>query len=382
MRLVSRHGLLAVLTAVFALSLGSLLLAQPAAAQSVGRMFFPAPAGTEWQVIAGYNTFTHSQADSNDPYALDLARTDGATAGTPVLAPISGTLSTSSDCATIRAGDGTRLLICHFLMPSSQRNVQVSRGQQIGTVAPAGEAGNNGVSHLHLALSTPTGNQPIPFSGAWNLEGLELPPTDEALAYTGQTLRSTMIPAPVVDAGIDQTVRIGDQVSLLASVVNVTGNPLSYQWAQTGGTTVVLTNATSQAVTFVAPTRATTLEFRFTARDNSNGDVTTDTVRVNVTALASATSTPGTSPIGSTARFTGGSIPSTGFGFAVFGGGTNADLLTASGCPRTSAAFWVTRDGEFIGYVPGASVSAVNERWNALFNGNIPPNTPVVGKCR
>ena len=78
--------------ATFLALMASLLFARPVEAAPSG-LSFPAPEGTAWAVLAGYNTATHSAADSNDPYALDLHRTDAATSGTPVLAPISGTVT-------------------------------------------------------------------------------------------------------------------------------------------------------------------------------------------------------------------------------------------------------------------------------------------------
>lgn len=89
---------------------------------------------------------------------------------------------------------------------------------------------------------------------------------------------------------------------------------------------------------------------------------------------------------GSAAAQTGtivsGSIPPTGgFGIIVFGGGTNEQLVTASGCPEETAVFWATSGGQFITYVPGSNVGAVNAQWNALFAGGIPANTGLIGRC-
>lgn len=77
-----------------------------------------------------------------------------------------------------------------------------------------------------------------------------------------------------------------------------------------------------------------------------------------------------------------GSIPPTGgFGIIVFGGGSDEELVAASGCPPATAAFWATSNGHFVPYVPGSSVSAVNAAWNALFSGGIPATTGVIGRC-
>jgi hypothetical protein len=77
-----------------------------------------------------------------------------------------------------------------------------------------------------------------------------------------------------------------------------------------------------------------------------------------------------------------GSIPPTGgFGIIVFGGGTNDQLVAASGCPEETAVFWATSEGVFVPFIPGTDIGAVNEDWNALFPEGIPANTGLVGRC-
>lgn len=77
-----------------------------------------------------------------------------------------------------------------------------------------------------------------------------------------------------------------------------------------------------------------------------------------------------------------GSIPEGGgFGLIVFGGGTNAELVEASGCPEATATFWATSGGDFVPFIPGAAVDAVNDAWNELFGGTIPYNTALAGRC-
>jgi hypothetical protein len=77
-----------------------------------------------------------------------------------------------------------------------------------------------------------------------------------------------------------------------------------------------------------------------------------------------------------------GSIPARGYGLFVFAGGSNDQLLAASGCPRTSAAFWATNAaGGFDIYIPGAAVAVLNAAWNQRFAGGIPAGTPLLGRC-
>jgi hypothetical protein len=337
-------------------------------------------------VLAGYNTATHSPADGNDPWALDLHRLDGPSADTPVLAPVSGTVSfVSTSCATIRDSAGTRILMCHIIVPQSLRNTTVARGQQIGTVAPAGQAGNNGTSHIHLALSDSTG-RPLPFTGNYALEGTALPETGVPGAYGDVTFRSTITPGATANAGPDQTVRPRATVTLQGTATNPLGTPLQYQWTQVSGPAVTISPNTSALAAFNAPATSATLQFRFSVTDAA-GDTVADTVTVRVSGNTpiSATVNP-TRPSGGSGgpgEMISGSIPASGgFGLVVFGGGTSDQLLAASSCPRATAAFWASSNGNFVTYVPGTTVSAVNQQWFAMFGSGIPGGTPLIGRCR
>lgn len=370
--------------------MAALVGATPRVASAAPMLVLPAAAGTEWTVLAGYNTATHSTADKNDPYALDMQRTDALTDGTPVLAPMSGTVSyVSSTCLTIRDAAGTRLLMCHILASQALRNTNVARGQYIATVAPAGMAGNNGTAHIHMALSSPSG-APVPFAGAYALEGTSLPATAEAGAYTGVTFRSSMIPAPTVEAGSEQLVRPRATVALSGYAVGPAGAVLRYQWTQVSGSAVTIASAAAPDATFTAPAATGTLQFRLTVTDDT-GDSVSDTVTVRVSTTAAITqtavqpaATSGPASTGASASIVSGSIPASGgFGLVVFGGGTSAQLVAASACPAASSAFWAsTADGRFVTYVPGTTVSAVNQAWLALFASGIPSGTPLIGRCR
>lgn len=76
------------------------------------------------------------------------------------------------------------------------------------------------------------------------------------------------------------------------------------------------------------------------------------------------------------------SLPTRGFGLFVFSGGTTEQLVAATGCPPASAAYYATNPaGEFVVYVPGTSIGAVNASWRVLFPASIPANTPLIGRC-
>ena len=154
-----------------------------------GASYLPlfAEPGSRWQVISGYNTATHSVADANDPYALDIAREDADTSGSIVYSPVSWIVRYADDhCVGLTDTAGVGILMCHLFPDAGARGRAIARGQRLGVVAPPGAAGNNGVSHIHIAL-TPAGSRlPMPFTGAYALEGVEMSPTTDPAAYTAQ----------------------------------------------------------------------------------------------------------------------------------------------------------------------------------------------------
>lgn len=269
----------------------------------------PALAGTQWKAASGYNTATHLGVD---PYALDLVRADGApTAGSPVLAPVSGMLGgggTSQDCAWIRAAEVT-VLICHIITEPYARNAAIIQGQLLGTVAPEGQKGNNGLPHIHLAVNLGgSSGTSLPFDGDYILDGVRFPATTESNAYSG---------APIVTS----------------------------------------TNAAIAG----APAAATP------------------------TPRATSTPTPAPTVVASVAsrgRIVSGVVQTQGISLVMFGGGTSAELASGAGCGTTSATFWVTTGGRFVGYIPAALVPQVNAEWNAMFATGIPANTPMIVRCR
>jgi hypothetical protein len=76
--------------------------------------------------------------------------------------------------------------------------------------------------------------------------------------------------APTANAGSDQTVNAAAAVSLSGTGTDPENGTLTYQWRQTGGTSVALSNPTSARASFTAPTIATgtaTLTFEVRATD-------------------------------------------------------------------------------------------------------------------
>jgi len=80
----------------------------------------------------------------------------------------------------------------------------------------------------------------------------------------------TVHQAPMADAGNDQTVPFNATVTLdgNASYDPDDETPLTYQWAQTGGTPVTLSNPISPTPEFVAPGLVDDLTFALTVTDN------------------------------------------------------------------------------------------------------------------
>ena len=100
--------------------------------------------------------------------------------------------------------------------------------------------------------------------------------------------------SPAADAGIDQTVDAGDTVSLDGSgSSDEDGTIATYQWAQTTGPAVSLSNEDQAATSFVAPgvDTDTTLVFRLTVTDDG-GATGSDDVSVTVRPVAPVNQPP------------------------------------------------------------------------------------------
>lgn len=372
MRHHARHAIIA----AFVIVIGALGSALPGGAGAqVSGLFIPAPSGTMWEVLAGYNTPTH---EGVDPYALDIWRVGGDTGGTPLLAPMDGTVGYVSDsCVSVRTSE-VNLLMCHvYALDGLRRGDPVTVGQPLGTVAPAGEAGNGGTAHIHLQLNArgsggSNSGTPLPFDGPYAIEGVSLPARTTFNAHAGArftSTNSTTQAMPKVSAGDDFTVEPGATGLLVASGVNVT----SYHWTQIEGPPASL-QAEGATASFVASTVPGVVKtFRVTGL-GTGGTLATDTVRVTVEGGPTLISDE------TRGRILGEPAPAQGFGLVVFGGGTNEELIAATGCASAWLTLWTVDDGRYVVYVPDG-VALLNARWDALFAGGVPAGQPILVRC-
>ena len=184
--------------AVLALTATVAWLCLSADAQADGGVPIPAPAGTTWSIVAGYNTASHSDADNGDPHAIDIVRIPREdTSGTPVLAPVDGTVRWLDwDCLMITDAAGYEHLLCHVSpLGHLQRGSAVAIGEQVAVVCRAFECGNNGLAHIHYAIHESRGGgylgRSIPFTGSYALEGRELHWSNESNLHAGLEFTST-----------------------------------------------------------------------------------------------------------------------------------------------------------------------------------------------
>ncbi|APE28680.1 autotransporter outer membrane beta-barrel domain-containing protein [Aurantiacibacter gangjinensis] len=174
------------------------------------------------------------------------------------------------------------------------------------------DADGDAVSYQWVQTSGPTANIISPNAASTSVVLPTLNPTvstdftfqlqvtDAALETVSDAQTITILSnnrTPVVDAGTDTRVQGGSTVQLTGSANDPDNDALTYQWVQTSGPSVTLSDSTILNPTFTAPPRARddqSIVFELTVDD---GTVTaSDTVEIEVAGneapVASATITP------------------------------------------------------------------------------------------
>ncbi|MBU0639840.1 MAG: hypothetical protein KKB50_13310, partial [Planctomycetes bacterium] len=90
--------------------------------------------------------------------------------------------------------------------------------------------------------------------------------------------------APTAEAGIDQVVTEGDTVTLSGSGTDPEGQGLTYEWTQTSGPNVTLSDANAANPTFTAPEGLANTDVTFELRVSDGTNTSLDTLAVTVNA--------------------------------------------------------------------------------------------------
>jgi mannosyl-glycoprotein endo-beta-N-acetylglucosaminidase len=151
-----------------------------------GLLVWPVRGGT-WEIIQGYNGGTHQNRSETASYlySLDIQNTAGAgaTAGTAVYAPASGTVLWTNGGLLIGMGNGYGIAMFHITIDGSiGSGTEVTQGQYVGFISGPGGVGYQVTPHIDLTLwRLPNGGGSprisTPFTGQFAISGLELPAT-------------------------------------------------------------------------------------------------------------------------------------------------------------------------------------------------------------
>ncbi|MFH0342668.1 MAG: PKD domain-containing protein, partial [Chromatiales bacterium] len=147
------------------------------------------------------------------------------------------------------------------------------------------------LSGTHAAIASFTS----PRIGTEEVLRFTLTVSDDRGAAASDSVQVILLPngAPTANAGIDHTIDGGTLVTLDGGgSIDPEGLPLTYQWVQTAGTRVPLTNSSTAQAIFTAPYGAgpLMLEFTLTVTDDY-GAQASDTLTVTVQPQADSTDT-------------------------------------------------------------------------------------------
>jgi hypothetical protein len=187
-------------------------------------------------------------------------------------------------------------------------------------------------------------------------------------------------PPPVADAGPDQIVAAGAEVTLDGSGSSSSnGGTLTFFWQQVSGTRVMLNNPQNVIATFVAPESSSVLTFRLSVTETPGGTAR-DTTQVTVVGIPP----PTPAAILYVANLLGSNVTAYGFTFPVMLSGDvapDADLVGFLTQLNAPSAAVIDNSGALL--VNNAGTPAINGYADALdltaLNGNTPPNRIVQG---
>jgi hypothetical protein len=152
--------------------------------------------GSEWEVVQGYNTGTHTNRSdfAQYKYSLDWARVDGKTAGEPVFAPVSGTVQwvdRGSGGMLVDAGNGYGVAVFHVTLDRDLASGStVAQGQRIGAISGPGGEGYMSMAHIDITVWRLSGrdHESVPVIGPNAIAGQEFPDTGGANQHMGATV--------------------------------------------------------------------------------------------------------------------------------------------------------------------------------------------------
>lgn len=320
-------------TNVAVLSSGQITVTAPSGAVGPAALMVTNPGG----IFGGLaNGFTYLTAV---PQVTAVSPVEGVLAGgTPILLTGSGFVVG----ATVTIGG------------QPARNVVVTSGTQITAVTPAGAPGS-----ATILITNPGGLITGLATGFTFSATAATPPAPPVSTGTGIAVTSVSPASGPV--GSPTLVTIVGQGFLAGAIVTIGGLP---------ATNVTVISSTQ--ILASAPTGATAGAALVVV---SNVSAAGAALPNGFTFTAPGAPTPPAPPT------TGGTLPPGSSALMVFIGGSNADLVAASGCPSSRVVLWATNaQGQWVGYIPTAP-SVINLLWEALFPTGIPANTPFYVRC-
>lgn len=195
---------------------------------AAGNILSPFTVGEQWYVFQGYSSGTHINTSQ---YGLDLTigTSTTSTAGKTVRAPMAGTIyywQASYGNLCVNTPNGRSYTMTHI--NASRTSGAVSAGEALGTVAAAGQAGNNNVAHLHFEFWSGPGcydqSTPIPLDAAHGTRMCGAPDFTASGPNAGNgTWSKTYFTAQSCDTGSNPQGNVDGASSPTAGTFNVRG---------------------------------------------------------------------------------------------------------------------------------------------------------------